>query len=51
MYSWIFNHLPGPVWLKVVESLALIAGIVYVLFRWVFPWAQVFFGLGASDVG
>lgn len=37
MYGWIFRHLPGPKWLKAVQALALIALIIYVLFKWVYP--------------
>ena len=28
MYAWIFRHLPGPTWFKVIESLALIGAAV-----------------------
>ncbi|WP_165217108.1 hypothetical protein [Schaalia sp. ZJ1691] len=48
MYAWIFRHLPGPLWLRIMESLVLIAAIVWVLFTYVYPWAQDFFGLGAA---
>ncbi|QWW19611.1 hypothetical protein I6B53_00215 [Schaalia sp. 19OD2882] len=51
MYSWIFRHLPGPVWLKVIEALIIIAGIVYALFTWTFPWAQEYFHIGDTNVG
>ena len=37
MYGFIFRHLPGPKWLKVIESLVLILAVVFVLFEWVFP--------------
>lgn len=51
MYAWIFRHLPGPTWLKIIESLLLIGGAVWLLFTYVYPWAQEFFELGASSVG
>ena len=38
MYAWIFRHLPGPTWFKVIESLALIGAAVAALFTWVYPW-------------
>lgn len=38
MYGAIWRVLPGPAWLKTIESLILIAGVVAVLFLWVFPW-------------
>lgn len=37
MYGWIFRHLPGPKWLKVVEAIIIIAAIIFALFTWVFP--------------
>lgn len=52
MYSWIFRHLPGPTWLKVIEALVLFGAVVAVLFTWVFPWAQDYFGLvDVAEVG
>ena len=40
MYGFIWRHLPGPAWLKGIESLILIVGVVYVLMQYVFPWVQ-----------
>ena len=40
MYGFIWRHLPGPAWLKAIESLILIAGVVYVLMQYGFPWAH-----------
>ena len=37
MYGFIWRHLPGPAWLKAIEALILIAGIVYLLMQYVFP--------------
>ena len=39
MYAAIFRALPGPTWLKVIEAIVLLAGIVLLLFEVVFPWA------------
>ena len=30
MYAWIFRHLPGPTWFKVIESLALILSLIHI---------------------
>lgn len=38
MYGWIFRHLPGPKWLKVLWSILLIAAVIWVLFERVYPW-------------
>ena len=51
MYAWIFRHLPGPTWFKVIESLALIGAAVAALFTWVYPWVQSYLELGQSSVG
>ena len=40
MYAWLFRHLPGPVWLKVIESLIIVMAVLYLLFEHVYPWAQ-----------
>lgn len=40
MYGWIWDHLPGPIVVKAVEFLLLMAGIVWLLWFKVFPWAE-----------
>lgn len=40
MYGWVWQHLPGPVPVRLLISLVLIAGIVVSLFLWVFPWVE-----------
>lgn len=40
MYAWIWQHLPGPAWVRAIFSLLLLAAVVVLLFTVVFPWAQ-----------
>lgn len=40
MYAWIFRHLPGPVVVKVLLAVLLIALVVLALMQWVFAWVQ-----------
>ncbi|SDM96084.1 hypothetical protein [Actinacidiphila guanduensis] len=40
MYGWIWRHLPGNAWVRALISLALVVLIVYILFQYVFPWAE-----------
>ncbi len=40
MYSWIWRHLPGNVGVRALISLVLVLLVVYVLFQYVFPWAE-----------
>jgi hypothetical protein len=40
MYAWIWRHLPGPVPVRLLIALVLLAAVVAVLFVWVFPWVE-----------
>ncbi|MFZ7087140.1 hypothetical protein [Curtobacterium sp. RRHDQ10] len=40
MYGALWRILPGPVWLRVLEVLVLLAIVLVVLVLWVFPWVQ-----------
>ena len=40
MYAWIWRHLPGPLPVRAVLVLALVAAAVLLLFTTVFPWAE-----------
>ena len=37
MYAWLFRHLPGPLALRILLAVLLVAAVVVVLFGWVFP--------------
>lgn len=43
MYSWIWKKLPGPTWLRAIQSLLLAGAIVAALFLLVFPAIDAFF--------
>ena len=40
MYGALWRVLPGPVWLKLIIVLALVAAVILACIAWVFPWAQ-----------
>jgi hypothetical protein len=40
MYAYLWRHLPGPVYVKLLIALAIAALIVVLLFGWVFPWIE-----------
>ena len=40
MYAWIWRHLPGPLPVRALISLALVVVVVGLLFTEVFPWAE-----------
>jgi len=40
MYSWIWRHLPGPLYLRIIQAVVLTLGIVTLLMFVVFPWVE-----------
>ena len=38
MYVWLFRQLPGPLWLRIVLSVLLLAGVLFLLVEFLFPW-------------
>ncbi|UIP57169.1 hypothetical protein DSM26151_00220 [Agromyces marinus] len=40
MYAALWRILPGPVWFRVILVIAILAGMIFVLFTWVFPWVD-----------
>ena len=37
MYGFIWRHLPGPLLVRILLALVLVAAVIAVLFLWVFP--------------
>lgn len=51
MYSWIFRKLIlGPIWLKLIQTLIILAGLTYLCFEYVYPWIQEYFELAENTV-
>lgn len=42
MYSWIWNKLPGNLFLKIMQATFLVAGSLAAMYFFVFPWLDVF---------
>ena len=40
MYAALWRVLPGPLWLRILQVLVLIALVLFVLATWVFPWVD-----------
>jgi hypothetical protein len=40
MYAWIWRHLPGPLAVRSLLAVVLVAAVVLLLFTTVFPWAE-----------
>jgi hypothetical protein len=50
MYSWIWRHLPGPVPVRALLAVALLAAIVVLLFTVVFPQVEAWLELNEVTV-
>lgn len=37
MYGWIFRHLPGPLWLRIIIAITLLLVVIYALMEYAFP--------------
>lgn len=51
MYAALWRVLPGPVWLRILFVLILLAGVLFVLATWVFPWADMLVNNQEATVG
>jgi hypothetical protein len=40
MYVWIWRHLPGPLAVKMLETLLLVSGVALLLLFVIFPWVE-----------
>ncbi|MEX1080149.1 MAG: hypothetical protein WED09_13695 [Homoserinimonas sp.] len=48
MYALLWRLLPGPLWLRILLAVLLMAGVLAVLVMFVFPWLNSF--LNVYDV-
>ena len=42
MYAALWRILPGPVWLRILIVLVLLAAVLYCLATWVYPWVNTY---------
>ncbi|MEE1621473.1 hypothetical protein ACQ3I4_15210 [Zafaria sp. Z1313] len=47
----MFSKLPGPLWVRILISLLVIAAAILVLMEYVFPWASQFSPWTESTIG
>ncbi|GAA1114550.1 hypothetical protein [Nesterenkonia jeotgali] len=50
MYAWLFRSLPGPLLVQILLALAILAGIVFLLMQYVFPWLSQYSPLNDSTL-
>ena len=42
MYAFLWRLLPGPLWLRIILAIVLVAILLYCLVAFVFPWVSTF---------
>jgi hypothetical protein len=42
MYAALWRLLPGPMWVRLLIVLVVVAAILFSLVEWVFPWVDQF---------
>lgn len=40
MYAALWRLLPGPLWVRILLLILLVAALLFTLVTWVFPWVQ-----------
>lgn len=51
MYAALWRLLPGPLWLRVLLSFVIAAGVLSLLVLWIFPWAASIINPQEATVG
>lgn len=51
MYAFIWRRLPGPLVVRILLALLLVAAVVVALFAWVFPAIEPYMPLNEQTVG
>ncbi|MBT1002791.1 hypothetical protein KIH31_09250 [Paenarthrobacter sp. DKR-5] len=51
MYAWLFGLLPGPLWVRILLAVLIVAVVLVLLAEFVFPWFAHVINLEDSTVG
>ena len=51
MYGWLWRHLPGPAWVRVVLLVIAALAVLVVCFGWVFPAVAPLMPFNSTTVG
>jgi hypothetical protein len=51
MYGALWRLLPGPIWLRILLMILLIAAVLSALVYFVFPWLNTFVNVNDVTVG
>lgn len=51
MYSALWRILPGPLFVRILILMVLIAAVLFSLIEWVFPWVNAMLPISEATVG
>ncbi len=51
MYAALWRVLPGPIWVKIVVLIVIVAAVLAVCGLWVFPWIDEQISIQNSTIG
>lgn len=51
MYAALWRILPGPIWVRIILVLILVAAVLAVLATWVYPWMDGILNNQKATVG
>lgn len=50
MYGALWNVLPGPLWVRILLVLVLVAALLFSLVEWIFPWVNTLLPISEATV-
>ena len=51
MYGALWRLLPGPVWVRILLIMVIVAVVLFCLVEWVFPWVNSLIPVSEATVG
>lgn len=50
MYGALWNILPGPIWVRILLVVVLVAVVLFCLVEWIFPWVNTLLPISDATV-
>ncbi len=50
VYAALWRILPGPVWVRILIVVAVVAAVLFALVEWIFPWVNTLLPISESTV-
>jgi hypothetical protein len=50
VYAALWNILPGPIWVRILLVVVLVAVVLFCLVEWIFPWVNTLLPISDATV-